>query len=128
MVENLHGTAVHDPYRWLEDATSPEVQTWMKDQDRFARDHLGRLGGRPRLEERLRQMFSVDTVSIPRRYGARSFYTRRGADQEKAVLYWREGADGPEHVLLDPNTLSADGSISLGEWVPSWTAGPWPTP
>ncbi|MGZ6989407.1 MAG: hypothetical protein ACXVH0_10650, partial [Thermoanaerobaculia bacterium] len=33
----LHGVSVKDPYRWLEDAKSPEVQAWMKAQDDLAR-------------------------------------------------------------------------------------------
>ncbi|HEY3239087.1 MAG TPA: prolyl oligopeptidase family serine peptidase [Acidimicrobiia bacterium] len=119
VVEDIHGVPVADPYRWLEDATSAEVQAWMRDQDGFARHQLGKLGGRQRLAERLRQVLYVDSVSVPSRYGARSFFTRRQADQEKAVLYWR-GRDGADHVLIDPNTLSADGSTSLGEWVPSY--------
>jgi len=120
LVEDIHGVKVADPYRWLEDAGSAEVQTWMRDQDSFARHHLGQLGGRDRLAERLRQVLYVDSVSIPSRAGDRSFFTRRRADQEKGVLYWREGSDGPEHVLIDPNTLSADGTTSLGQWVASY--------
>src|SRR6185503_14050683 len=45
--------------------------------------------------------------------------TRRHADREKAIVYWREGKQGEERVLLDPNTMSADGSTSLGVWVPT---------
>jgi prolyl oligopeptidase len=119
VVENLHGTEVHDPYRWLEDAGSPEVQAWMKDQDGFTRQHLGSLAGREHLAERLRQVLYADSASVPSRHGSRLFFTRRRADQEKAVLYWREAAGGPEHALIDPNLLSDDGSVSLGDWRPS---------
>ncbi|MEW6473596.1 MAG: prolyl oligopeptidase family serine peptidase [Actinomycetota bacterium] len=119
VVENLHGTEVHDPYRWLEDGASPEVQAWARDQNAFARQHLDRLPGRDRLAERLRQVSYVDAVGVPRRAGSRLFFVRRKADQEKAVLYWRADHDGVEHVLVDPNALSKDGSTSLGEWVPS---------
>jgi prolyl oligopeptidase len=119
VVENLHGTEVHDPYRWLEDGASSEVQAWARDQNAFARQHLDRLSGRDRLAERLREVSYVDAVGVPRRAGSRLFFLRRKADQEKAVLYWRADHDGVEHVLVDPNALSKDGSTSLGEWVPS---------
>ena len=119
VVENLHGTEVHDPYRWLEDGASAEVQAWAKEQNTFARQHLDRLPGRDRLAERLREVSYVDAVSTPRRAGSRLFFSRRKPDQEKAVLYWRGDDDGVDHVLVDPNALSADGSTSLGGWVPS---------
>jgi prolyl oligopeptidase len=119
IVDDIHGAKVADPYRWLEDAASPEVQTWMKDQDAFARNHLRALGGRDALAKRLSELFYVDSVSIPLRAGSRSFYTRRHADKEKAILYWSED-DGQERVLIDPNTLSQDGSTSLGVWVPTY--------
>ena len=119
VVEEIHGVSVPDSYRWLEDADSAEVQAWMKDQDTFARDHLARLPGRERLAERLRRILYVDSASVPSRHGARIFFTRRAAGQEKAVLYWRPAAGGPDHVLVDPNTLSEDGRVSLGDWVPS---------
>jgi prolyl oligopeptidase len=119
VVESMHGAEVHDPYRWLEDGTSPEVQAWAKDQNDFARRQLDRLAGRDWLARRLEEVSYVDAVSVPRRAGTRLFFTRRKAGQEKAVLYWRSDVDGVDHVLVDPNGLSADGSVSLGEWVPS---------
>jgi prolyl oligopeptidase len=119
VVENLHGTEVHDPYRWLEDGASPEVQAWARDQNAFARQHLDRLAGRDRLSKRLRDVSYVEAVGVPKRAGSRLFFTRRKADQEKAVLYWRGDLDGVDHVLVDPNALSKDGSTSLGQWVPS---------
>jgi prolyl oligopeptidase len=119
VVENLHGTEVHDPYRWLEDWKSPEVQQWTKDQSAFTRQELDGLAGRDRLAKRLQDVSYVDSVGVPRRAGSRLFFIRRKADQEKAVLYRRDDSDGVDHVLLDPNTLSKDGSTSLGGWVPS---------
>ena len=119
VVERLHGTDVHDPYRWLEDGTSPEVQAWARDQNAFARGQLDQLPGRDWLARRLHDVSYVDSAGVPQRGGARLFYLHRRADQEKAVLSWRGSADGADHVLVDPNTLSADGSTSLGTWVPS---------
>ena len=119
VVETLHGVEVHDPYRWLEDGRSPEVQAWAKDQNDFARHQLDQLPGRAWLAKRLHDVSYVDTVGVPERAGARLFFLHRKADQEKAVLYWRSETDGVDHVLVDPNALSADGSTSLGEWAPS---------
>ncbi len=120
-MDSLHGQQVPDPYRWLEDVSSPEVQAWMEAQDQAARDYLSALPGRARIADRLRELFYVDSVSAPRKRGSRYFYTRRHADREKAVVYWRDGdaEAGEERALLDPNTMSEDGSTSLGVWVPT---------
>ena len=120
VVEERFGVRVADPYRWLEDERSEEVRRWMADQDHFARAQLQALPGRDRIAARLRQMFYVDSISAPRRRGTRFFYMRTHADKEKAIAYWRQGEGGPERVLLDPNTWSADGSVALGVWQPSW--------
>jgi prolyl oligopeptidase len=116
----LHGVPVTDPYRWLEDATSPEVKAWMKAQDDLARQRLASLPGRDGLAARLKELLYIDSVSAPQHRGSRYFFTRRHSNKEKSVVYWREGADGAEKVLFDPNTWSADGSASLGGWQVAW--------
>ena len=118
LVEDLHGTPVADPYRWLEDAAHPDVQGWMRVQDDFARAQLSALPGGDALRQRLGELLYVDAISAPVRRGTRTFYTRRHRDREKAVYYVREG-EGPEQVLLDPNTLSPDGSVSVHGIFPS---------
>lgn len=116
----LHGVRVEDPYRWLEDGKSEEVRAWVSAQDRFAREHLSRLPLREQLLARLTELNYVDEIDPPVRRGKRYFWRHRRARQEKAVVYWREGKAGAERVLLDPNTWSADGSVSLGAWSVSW--------
>ncbi len=120
VVDTLHGVQVADPYRWLEDEKAPEVQAWMKAQDALAREQLGKMPGRDALARRFTELFYVDSISPPARRNGRYFYIRTHKDKEKAVLYWREGEHGPEKVLLDPNTWSKDGTVSMGTWAPSW--------
>ena len=114
--DTLHGVVVPDPFRWLEDAKSPEVQKWMTAQDDFARARLAKLPGREALAKRLRELFYIDSISAPIHRGTRYFYSRRHADKEKAIVYWREGKKGAEKVLFDPNTWSTDGSVTLHGW------------
>lgn len=120
VVASLHGESVPDPFRWLEDERSPEVKAWMSAQDGLARERLRQLPGREALVRRFRELLYADSTGVPVKRGGRLFYLRLRADQEKAALCWREGLVGEEHVLLDPNAWSTDGSISLGTWVPSW--------
>src|SRR5947209_19542492 len=89
--DTLHGVRVADPYRWLEEEKSPEVQAWMKAQDDLARDHLRRIPGRDAFAARLAQVLYVDSVGLPEHRGNRYFYSRRFASKEKAIYYLREG-------------------------------------
>ncbi|MFL5320553.1 MAG: S9 family peptidase, partial [Myxococcaceae bacterium] len=114
------GQKTPDAYAWLEDEKSPEVQQWMLAQDKCARNVLAHLPNRDVLAKRFKQLYYVDSVSPPIKRGTRYFYVRTHADKEKPIVYWREGEKGQEKVLLDPNKWSAEGTISLGEWVPSW--------
>lgn len=116
----LHGVRLADPYRWLEDERSPEVEAWVAAQDAYARGFLARLPRRPALSARARELFYSESMNVPVQRGGWIFYERRPADREKAVLIFRQGEGGAEQVLLDPNRWSSDGSISLGEWSPSW--------
>lgn len=109
-----------DPYRWLEDEKAPEVQAWMKVQDDFTRERLAKLPMRDALLKRYRELYYLDSMGAPIKRGGRYFYVRTHKDKEKAVVYWKQGADGKEQVLLDPNTWSTDNTVSLGVWAPSW--------
>ncbi len=118
--EVIHGVTVTDPYRWLEDEKSPEVHAWMKAQDDFTRQRLASLPERATIAARLKELLYVDSLGAPVHRGTRYFFARRHADREKSVVSWKEGADGAEKVLLDPNGWSADGSAGLGSWSVSW--------
>ena len=119
VVDTLFGQRVPDPYRWLEDENSAEVQAWMAAQDENARAFLDALPGRAALVKRLEALFYVGAIGLPVERGARLFYLKRDTHQEKAVLCTRDAAGGAEKVLLDPNGWEG-GKTSLGEWVPSW--------
>jgi prolyl oligopeptidase len=118
-MDTLFGQKVLDPYRWLEDEKSTEVQAWMAAQDTYARAFLDALPGRAALVKRLQALLYVGAVGVPTERGARLFYLKRAATQEKSVLCWRDGEGGAEQVLLDPNGWDG-GKTSLGQWVPSW--------
>jgi prolyl oligopeptidase len=118
-VDQIHGVTVADPYRWLEDATRPDVQQWMEAQHQAARAQLDRLPRRREIAARIAALSYFDAPDAPVQRKGRLFWQRKHRDKEKRVLYWKQGERGSEAILLDPNTWSADGSTSLGEWVPS---------
>ncbi len=120
VVDTLHGVLVADPYRALEDPKDPATAAWVKEQDEATRALLGRIEGRAAIAARLKELSYVDQLSAPIRRGENFFWARRHADKEKSIVWWKHGKDGAEQPLLDPNTWSKDGTVSLGTWVPSW--------
>lgn len=120
VTETIHGKPIVDPYRWLEDERAPEVIAWMNAQDEFARGELAALPHRDQLEQRIRQLFYFDSMTAPIHRGGRYFYTRKHADREKSIVYWKQGDTGTENVLFDPNRWSDDGSKGLHGWYPSY--------
>ncbi len=119
VVDEIHGTNVADPYRWLEDANAPEVTAWLDANDQLTRSTIAGLPYRAKLAERFKSLLYLDSVSAPTVRGKRYFYTRRHKDKEKPIVYWRDGDKGEEKVLIDPHALSDDGTSSLGGWYPT---------
>ncbi|MCE0496830.1 MAG: prolyl oligopeptidase family serine peptidase [Methylacidiphilales bacterium] len=118
--DTYFGVKVADPYRWLEDGKSPEVQAWLAAENKLARSYLDALPGRSALEKRFGQLLRIDTISAPSRSGDRFFYMRKRASDERAILYWRLVNDpNSEHVLIDPNQFIGKDNASLGEWAPT---------
>jgi prolyl oligopeptidase len=117
--ELIFDTPVRDEFRWLEEVNNPQVQAWMHEQDGTARSYLGSLPERPELKQRLTELVYVEQRTLPIQRGKRYFYSIKPKDKEKSLYYVREGKRGKERVLLDPNTMSADGSVSIGSQSPS---------
>ncbi len=118
VVDDVHGRPVPDPYRWLEDPSSPGTEAWSAAQDDLVRSYLDGLAGREHLRTRLHELLAVGLVTVPAHRGERAFFLRQGPDQEHPVLMVRE-ADGGERVLLDPSALSDDDSVTLDGYDPS---------
>jgi prolyl oligopeptidase len=116
IVEKLHGVEVADPYRWLEDGESKAVQEWVAQQNAYTRSVLDKLPGREKIRERLGELLEIGRISAARPARGRYFYTKREGTQNQAILYVREGLRGADRVLLDPNTLSDDGTTALDWW------------
>nr|HEX4318429.1 prolyl oligopeptidase family serine peptidase [Kofleriaceae bacterium] len=119
IVDSIAGHDVRDPYRWLEDEASAEVQHWMDAQDAHARAALAAVPGLDAIAARIRELFYFDAIGAPSHYQGRYFYTRKHADKEKTIVYYRDGDNGAETLLFDPNEWSSDGSAGLGGYWPS---------
>ncbi|MCC5581936.1 S9 family peptidase [Microtetraspora sp. AC03309] len=122
IVDRLHGVAVPDPYRRLEDAADPETIRWLTAQDDLWRAHAATLAGRDHLRARLTELADAGLVTAPLWRGERAFFLRRTAGQEHAVLHVTTPglADAPwrDEVLLDPWTIDPTGLTTLDAWQP----------
>jgi len=120
VTDDYFGTRVPDPYRWLEDLNSPQTATWISNQNQFTNSFLAQFPLRDTLRNRLTELFNYARVTVPQLIpGRRLFYRRNTGLQNQAVLYMRDSLNGAPISVLDPNTLSTDGSIALQEWSPS---------
>lgn len=99
----LHGVAVSDPYRWLEDQNTSRTRAWIKEQTRYARSYLDAIPGRERIRDRIREFLAVETYDSLQNNGRRYFFRKRLPDQEQPCIYMREDADGEDQLLIDPS-------------------------
>lgn len=118
LVEQHFGHSVADPYRWLEQdvRNDAEVAAWAAAQNDVTANYLATLPGRDVFKARLQKLFDHERVSPPWARGGRYFYTRQTGLQNQPVLVMRNGLEGPERVLIDPNDWSSDGTTAMGEW------------
>jgi prolyl oligopeptidase len=115
-VDNYHGTQVADPYRWLEDVDAPQTRAWVAAQNQLSLPFLAALPEREALHARLTDLWNYERYGVPQRIAGKLFYTRNDGLQNQPVLYVQEDADAAPRVLLDPNTLAADGTVALTQW------------
>jgi len=115
----LHGEALSDLYRWLEDGDSPEVRDWTERQNALTESYLGAFPGRARIRARLDALLAIGAISVPTPAHGRYFYQRRDGRQNQPVLYVRDGVGGADRVAVDPNTQDAAGTTALDWYYPS---------
>ena len=113
VVEDYHGTKVADPYRWLEDPDSPETKAWVEAQNAVTFKYLEALPARQRIKDRLTKLWDYEKFGTPGKEGNRYFFSRNSGLQNQSVLYWSESLTDAPKLLIDPNTLSSDGTIAL---------------
>lgn len=119
LVETLHGVEVADPYRWLEDDNSEETKDWVKAQNKVTDAYLGSLPTRGEIHDRVSTLLNFERIGSPRQYGDRWFYSHNSGLQNQSVLMTSSELGGESRVLLDPNAIAEDGTVSLSDWTPS---------
>ncbi len=114
--DSYHGTLVPDPYRWLEDVDSPETQRWIRVQNELTFSFLDKIPFRHSIRQRMTALWDYARAQAPYKRGGRYFQLRNSGLQNQDVLVVLETLNAEPRLLLDPNTLSADGTVALTSW------------
>jgi prolyl oligopeptidase len=121
VVDDYYGTKITDDYRWMEDRWSPKFKAWLEGQNAYARAVLGKIPGRDALQARIAaHTGAAAAVTAASQAGGRVFYEKREVGQDTYKLYVRDGVDGPEQLLVDPDKGAANGRhMALDYYTPS---------
>ncbi len=111
--DTYHGERVADPYRWLEEIDSKQAQDWIQTQNALTFGHLEQIGGRQEFSERLTRLWNYERFGAPLRRGDLYVYSYNDGLMNQSQLLMQRGLDGEPQLLLDPNTLSDDGTVAL---------------
>lgn len=112
-VDNYFGENVPDPYRWLEDDRSDKTAAWVKKENEVTEDYLKKIYFRDKIKTRLTEIWNYNKQSAPFKKGNSFFCYKNNGLQNQSVLYIQKSLDDAGEILLDPNKLSTDGTVSL---------------
>lgn len=114
ILENHFGTAISDPYRWLEDDNSPETKEWVKTQQAITEEHLAQIPSRPKIAARLKELADYAKSGGYYKKGDYYYCTKNSGLQQQSVIYRQKSLTEAPELFFDPNTLSADGTTRAG--------------
>lgn len=113
VVDEFFGTAVADPYRWLEDDLSEETEAWVTTQNKVTEHYLEQIPYRSAIQSRLEKLWNYEKFSAPFKEGEYTYFYKNDGLQNQSVLYRQKSKGDDAEVFLDPNSFSADGTTSL---------------
>jgi prolyl oligopeptidase len=112
-VDDYFGTAIADPFRWLENDTSAQTAAWVKAQNAVTESYLANIPFRNNIQKRYTEIWDYAKYSAPFKKGDNYFFYKNDGLQNQAVLYKQASLDAEPKVFIDPNTLSKDGTAAL---------------
>ena len=112
--EEIFGYQISDSYRWLEDFTSEESLNWVKEQNKFTNKFIGKNTFKTKISNYLEQIWDNESISIPFKIENKTFYYFNDGTFQQSKLMIKDCEDCEARVLIDPNSFSKDGTISLG--------------
>src|ERR1700728_3636903 len=113
VTDDYAGTKIEDPYRWLENAKSPETRAWIDKENAYTQQYLSQITTRPEISSQLTSLMRVDQYSMPTLRGGKYFFKKRLADENQGSIYMRAGWRGDDKLLINATSLSADQNTSV---------------
>jgi len=113
-VEDIYGYEISDSYRWLEDFTSDDAIDWVERQNDFTKKYIGKNKFKRDIGKYLEKIWENESISIPYRIEGKTFYYFNDGTFQQSKLMIKDCDECEERILIDPNTFSEDGTISLG--------------
>ncbi|MCR5037026.1 MAG: prolyl oligopeptidase family serine peptidase [Bacteroidales bacterium] len=114
-VDDYFGTKVADPYRWLENDTLAATREWIEAEKALTNEYFSHVPLRDVIKERLTQIVNYERYSVPTKRFGKYIYSKNNGLQNQSIYYMQDVNGGEPEVLIDPNKLSKDGSVSVGE-------------
>jgi prolyl oligopeptidase len=114
VVDDYSGVKVADPYRWLENDNSEQTKAWVQEENKVTFDYLSKIPYRDKIKKRLEEIWNYPKYGAPFQKGDFYYFTKNDGLQNQSVWYRQKGLAGKPEVFIDPNKLSADGTVSLG--------------
>lgn len=112
--DDYFGTRVSDPYRWLEFDTAANTKQWIETEQGFTEKYLSQIPFRGFIKKQVEQFSNYPKFYAGFKAGDYVFYINNSGLQNQSVYYYQKGLTGEPKVFIDPNTLSTDGSVSVG--------------
>ncbi len=112
-MDDYFGTKISDPYRWLENDTSAETKAWVRTEQQFTENYLSKISFRDQIRNRYKEILSYTKYFGAFKAGDYIIYSKSEGLQDQPVYYFQKGLNGSPKILIDPNTLSKDGSVSI---------------
>jgi prolyl oligopeptidase len=111
--DTYHGIEVSDPYRWLENLDAADTRAWIDRENQLTNAWLAHFPERKKIQERLSELWNYERYSVPYKAAGRYFFKRNNGLQNQSVVYTQHKLNETPKVLIDPNTLSKDGTVAL---------------
>ncbi|HLO81381.1 MAG TPA: prolyl oligopeptidase family serine peptidase [Chitinophagaceae bacterium] len=111
--DNYFGNSISDPYHWMENENSDTLKAWIEEENALTGKFLSGIPYRDKVRKRLEEMFNYPKYSAPSKQGDYYIFSKNSGLQNQSVIYRQKGLKGAADLLLDPNTLSADGTVAL---------------
>ena len=111
--DDYFGTKVADPYRELENVDSEATKKWIEAENKLTFDYLATIPERNKIKDKMTALWNYEKFTVPFHDGGRYFFSKNTGLQNQNVFFTSDKLPDAGKVLIDPNTLSKDGTVAL---------------